>query len=166
MGLLDPDGRDLVSHKWSGADVVVPVGLAPELLAAAVAADPDGLAVVDGPREWTYRELDEDSNRLARVLIDVGVGPERAVGVALGRCAELVTAWWAVLKAGGVYVPVDRAHPAERIGTVLDTAEAVCTDPWRRACGGAALARSWTSTHWTCRASPRHRSAMQTGWRH
>ncbi len=126
VGLLDPDERDLVSHKWSGADVVVPVGLAPELLAAAVAADPDGLAVVDGPREWTYRELDEDSNRLARVLIDVGVGPERAVGVALGRCAELVTAWWAVLKAGGVYVPVDRAHPAERIGTVLDTAEAVC----------------------------------------
>ncbi|WP_131814078.1 AMP-binding protein, partial [Mycolicibacterium fortuitum] len=35
-------------------------------------------------------------------------------------------AWWAVLKAGGVYVPVDRTHPAERIATVLDTAEAVC----------------------------------------
>ncbi|WP_441964807.1 amino acid adenylation domain-containing protein [Mycolicibacterium houstonense] len=102
------------------------MGLAPELLAAAVAADPDGLALVDGARAFSYRELDEASNRLARALIEAGVGPERAVGVAIGRSAELVIAWWAVLKAGGVYVPVDRTHPADRISTVLDTVEAVC----------------------------------------
>ena len=35
-------------------------------------------------------------------------------------------AWWAVVKAGGVYVPVDRAHPVQRIATVLDTVDAVC----------------------------------------
>ena len=81
---------------------------------------------VDGVRQWSYRELDEASNRLARVLIEVGVGPERAVGVAMDRCAELVVAWWAVLKAGGIYVPVDRAHPVERIATVLDAVGAVC----------------------------------------
>ncbi|MGV0785254.1 condensation domain-containing protein, partial [Mycolicibacterium sp. XJ775] len=126
VGLLDGAERDLVLHRWSGASVDAQVGLAPELLATAVAADPDALAVVDHPREYTYRQLDEISNRLARVLIEAGVGPERAVGVALGRSAELVIAWWAVLKAGGVYVPVDRTHPAERIATVLDTVEAVC----------------------------------------
>ncbi|MED5814022.1 amino acid adenylation domain-containing protein, partial [Mycolicibacterium sp. 050232] len=126
VGLLDHDEQDLVLHRWSGAEMSAPVGLASELLAAAVAADPDGLAVVDGPRELSYRELDEVSNRLARALIEAGVGPERAVGVAMGRCAELVIAWWAVLKAGGVYVPVDPGYPAERIATVLDTAEAVC----------------------------------------
>ena len=60
------------------------------------------------------------------MLIEAGVGPERAVGVAMDRCAELVVAWWAVIKAGGVYVPVDRAHPVERIATVLDTVAAVC----------------------------------------
>ncbi|MDH6199286.1 amino acid adenylation domain-containing protein/thioester reductase-like protein [Mycobacterium frederiksbergense] len=126
VGLLDRGERDLVLHGWSGADVAAPVGLGPELLATAVAAGGDGLAVVDGARQWSYRELDEVSNRLARLLIEAGVGPERAVGVAMDRCAELVLAWWAVLKAGGVYVPVDRAHPAERIATVLDTAEAMC----------------------------------------
>ncbi|WP_160110878.1 non-ribosomal peptide synthase/polyketide synthase [Mycolicibacterium houstonense] len=126
VGLLDDDEQDLVLHKWSGAAVNAPVGLAPELLAAAATADPDAVAVVDGSRELSYRELDEASNRLARALIEAGVGPERAVGVAMGRCAELVVAWWAVLKAGGVYVPVDPGHPAERIATVLDTAEAVC----------------------------------------
>ena len=74
----------------------------------------------------SYRELDEWSTRLARVLIEAGVGPERAVGVAMDRCVELVVAWWAVVKAGGVYVPVDRAHPVERIATVLDAVDAVC----------------------------------------
>ena len=74
----------------------------------------------------SYRELDQWSTRLARVLIEAGVGPERAVGVAMDRCVELVVAWWAVVKAGGVYVPVDRAHPVERIATVLDAVAAVC----------------------------------------
>ena len=124
--LLDAGERELVLDRWSGADVGAPVGLGPELLAAAVAADPDAVAVVDGVRQWSYRELDEASNRLARVLIEAGVGPERAVGVAMGRCAELVVAWWAVLKAGGTYVPVDRGHPEARVAAVLDAVEAVC----------------------------------------
>ncbi len=126
VSLLDRGERDLVLSGWSGAGVGAPVGVAPQLLAAAVAADPDAVAVLDGAREVSYRELDEWSTRLARVLIEAGVGPERAVGVAMDRCVELVVAWWAVVKAGGVYVPVDRAHPVERIATVLDAVEAVC----------------------------------------
>src|ERR1700684_3736912 len=95
-------------------------GWARGLLGAAVAADPDAVAVIDGAREVSYRELDEWSTRLARVLIEAGVGPERAVGVAMDRRVELVVVWWAVVKAGGVYVPVDRAHPVERVAAVLD----------------------------------------------
>ncbi len=126
VSLLDRGERDLVLAGWSGAGVGAPVGVAPQLLAAAVAADPDAVAVVDGTRGVSYRELDEWSTRLARVLIEAGVGPERAVGVAMDRCVELVVAWWAVVKAGGVYVPVDQAHPVERIATVLDAVGAVC----------------------------------------
>ncbi|WP_439117402.1 amino acid adenylation domain-containing protein [Mycobacterium marseillense] len=131
--LLDRGERDLLLSRWSGAGVDAPVGLAPELLAAAVAADPDAVAVVDGDRALSYRELDESSTRLARALIDFGVGPERAVGVAIDRSAELVVAWWAVAKAGGVYVPVDQAQPLERVATVLDAVAAVCV----LACGSA-----------------------------
>ena len=126
VSLLDRGERDLVLSGWSGAGVGAPVGVAPELLAAAVAADPDAVAVLDGAREVSYRELDGWSTRLARVLIEAGVGPERAVGVAMDRCVELVAAWWAVVKAGGVYVPVDRAHPDKRIAAVLDAVGAVC----------------------------------------
>ena len=126
VSLLDRGERDLVLSEWSGAGVGAPVGVAPQLLAAAVAADPDAVAVIDGARTVSYRELDEWSTRLARVLIEAGVGPERAVGVAMDRCVELVVAWWAVVKAGGVYVPLDRAHPVARIATVLDAVAAVC----------------------------------------
>ena len=124
--LLDRGERDLVLSGWSGRAVGAPVGVAPQLLTAAVAANADAVAVIDGAREASYRELDEWSTRLARVLIDAGVGPERAVGVAIDRRAELLVAWWAVVKAGGVYVPVDRAHPVERITAVLDAVDAVC----------------------------------------
>ncbi|WP_143860265.1 non-ribosomal peptide synthetase, partial [Nocardia cerradoensis] len=136
VSLLATGERDLVLSEWSGARVAAPVGLAPQLLAAAVAACPDAPAVVDGAREVSYRELDQWSTRLARVLIEAGVGPERAVGVAMDRCVELVVAWWAVAKAGGVYVPLDQAHPVERITTVLDAVGAVCVV----ACGSDAVA--------------------------
>ncbi|HEY0224846.1 MAG TPA: amino acid adenylation domain-containing protein, partial [Mycobacterium sp.] len=126
VSLLDRGERDLVLSGWSGGAVGAPVGVAPQLLTAAVAANPDAVAVIDGAREASYRELDAWSTRLARVLIEAGVGPERAVGVAIDRRAELLVAWWAVVKAGGVYVPVDRAHPVERIAAVLDAVEAVC----------------------------------------
>ncbi|OBH51703.1 non-ribosomal peptide synthetase [Mycobacterium colombiense] len=126
VSVLERGERDLVTSAWSGAGATAPVGAAPELLAAAVSADPDAMAVVDGARGLSYRELDESSTRLARALIEAGVGPESAVGVAMDRCLELVVAWWAVLKAGGAYVPLDPAYPVERIATVLDTVAAVC----------------------------------------
>ncbi|WP_271035859.1 AMP-binding protein, partial [Mycolicibacterium hassiacum] len=126
VDLLGVGERDLVLSRWSGVGVAAAVGTAGWLWDSAVGADPDAVAVVDGGREFSYREVDEASNRLARLLIGLGVGPERAVGVAVPRCAELVVAWWAVIKAGGVFVPVDRSHPAARVGQVLDAAGAVC----------------------------------------
>lgn len=126
VSLLDRGERDLVLWGWSGARVGAPVGVVSQVLAAAVAADAEAVAVIDGARQVSYRELDEWSTRVARVLIEVGVGPARAVGVAMDRCAELVVAWWAVVKAGGVYVPVDVGHPVERVAAVLDAVDAVC----------------------------------------
>src|SRR4029077_11605187 len=58
VSLLDRGERDLVLTGWSGAGVTAPVGVAPALLAAAVAAAPDAVAVLDGARGVSYRELD------------------------------------------------------------------------------------------------------------
>ena len=90
------------------------------LFAAQAARTPEAEALVCGGVRLTFRELDERSNRLARHLRRLGVGPEVPVGVLMGRSADLVTALLAVLKAGGAYVPLDPTYPRERVALVLE----------------------------------------------
>ncbi|TDO36765.1 amino acid adenylation domain-containing protein [Paractinoplanes brasiliensis] len=90
-----------------------------ELVAAATRARPDAVALTGGETSLTYRELDERSDRLARRLRRLGVGPEVCVGVCLDRSWETVVACLAVVRAGGVYVPLDTAFPAERMEFML-----------------------------------------------
>ncbi|RXS57401.1 AMP-binding protein, partial [Streptomyces sioyaensis] len=85
-----------------------------ELFAAWVARTPQAPAVTDGRRTWSYRQLDTWANRLAHDLIGRGVGPERTVALVLPRSVELIVAELAVAKAGGAFLPVDPAYPAER----------------------------------------------------
>ncbi|WP_107982793.1 non-ribosomal peptide synthetase [Rhodococcus sp. OK519] len=99
--------------------------LLPDLLAAAADADPDAAAVVSGERETTYRELDERSSRLARLLVSRGAGPEDTVAIALTRSLESVVAVWAVAKAGAAFVPVDPNYPADRVAHMVSDSGAV-----------------------------------------
>ena len=98
-------------------DTAVPVpGLTvPELFARQVERDPDAVAMVSGDSTVSYRELDERSGRLAEALRRRNVGPETVVAVAMPRSVDLAVALLAVVKAGGAYLPVDPAFPAERI---------------------------------------------------
>ncbi len=96
-----------------------------ELLTAGADLAPDTVAVRCGDSALTYRELDEWSNRLARVLIDSGVGPETIVALAFPRSAEMVHCVWAVAKTGAAYVPIDPAHPIERIRHIVGDSGAV-----------------------------------------
>jgi amino acid adenylation domain-containing protein len=93
-----------------------------ELFEAQVARTPEAEALVAGGERWTYRQLDERANRLARYLRSLAVGPEARVGVFLERSADLVAGLLGVLKAGGAYVPLDPAYPAERLGFMLEDA--------------------------------------------
>ncbi|MBA8923573.1 amino acid adenylation domain-containing protein [Kutzneria viridogrisea] len=85
--------------------------------------EPDAVALVDAGIELTYREVNERANRLAWLLIEQGIGPERIVALRMRRSAELVIALLAVLKAGGAYLPVDPEYPAERISFMLSDAQ-------------------------------------------
>ncbi|MEV6136987.1 AMP-binding protein [Nocardia sp. NPDC051990] len=119
-GELEPAQRaDPVTH--AGAPALPPVQLF-DLLTAAVAQNPDATAIVFGGRHLTYRELDERSNRLARVLIALGAGPETIVAMGIPRSPELVLAIWATAKSGAAFLPVDPNHPPERIiGMLADS---------------------------------------------
>ncbi|MFC9964186.1 amino acid adenylation domain-containing protein [Nocardia ignorata] len=101
-----------------------PPALLPDVFAAAVNDNPTGIAVVSGDTELTYRELDTRSNQLARLLIRSGAGPEHPVLVATGRTADEVVAWWAVVKTGAPYVPVDPRYPAGRIEQMVTDSRA------------------------------------------
>jgi amino acid adenylation domain-containing protein/non-ribosomal peptide synthase protein (TIGR01720 family) len=127
LGALDllpaPERRQL--DQWSGAELDVPHETYPELFAAQVARTPDRTALVCGTRRLTYAELEEQANRLAHLLVERGVGPERIVALRLPRTADLVIALLAVWKAGGIYLPVDPELPEERIAFVLADAAPV-----------------------------------------
>ncbi|WP_280347236.1 non-ribosomal peptide synthetase [Nocardia neocaledoniensis] len=106
-------------HLGDGAAPPV-TGTLPEILVRGTGYGQQRIAVRDNGREFTYGTLDEDSARLARVLIAEGVGPETVVAVAIPRSYEAILAFWAVAKAGGVYLPVDPTYPADRVRHMLE----------------------------------------------
>ncbi|HEY0607234.1 MAG TPA: condensation domain-containing protein, partial [Herpetosiphonaceae bacterium] len=100
-----------------------------QLFEAHVSRAPDAPAVVwmeHGQAQHTlsYAELNARANQLAHALQDRGVGPEMCVGVCLDRSPALVIALLAVLKAGGAYLPLDPAYPADRLKFMLDDSRA------------------------------------------
>ncbi|MEE6138710.1 amino acid adenylation domain-containing protein [Mycobacterium sp. 050128] len=97
----------------------------PAMFAAQVARTPDGVALVDGDRSWTYRELDEAAERLARVLVSKGARPGECVALLFNRSAEAIIAMVAVLKSGAAYLPIDPAMPDARLEFMLGDATPV-----------------------------------------
>ena len=75
----------------------------------------EAVALRCGERSWTYRELDEASNRLAHLLAAHGAGPGQCVALLFTRSAEAIVAILAVLKTGAAYLPIDPAVPAARL---------------------------------------------------
>ncbi|MEU9110199.1 AMP-binding protein, partial [Streptomyces xanthophaeus] len=98
----------------------------PELFERRVAGDRDAVAVVFEDQSVSYGELDERANRLARLLIERGAGPEQVVAVAVPRSVDLVVTLLAVMKTGAAYLPLDPGYPAERLTFMLDDTRPVC----------------------------------------
>ncbi|MFJ5808491.1 amino acid adenylation domain-containing protein [Streptomyces sp. NPDC093093] len=93
-----------------------------EVFAQQARAHPNAVAVVRGGRQWTYGELDARANRLARALLAQGLRPEDVVAVVGERDLGWTAAVLGVLKAGGVYLPVEPRFPAERVAAMLGRA--------------------------------------------
>ncbi len=128
IDLLDADEHaDL--DGWGNRAVLtrpafMPVSI-PVLFAGQVARAPDAVAISCGQRSWSYRELDEASNRLAHLLVARGAGPGRCVALLLERSAEAIIAILAVLKTGAAYVPIDPSLPDARVGFTVEDAAAI-----------------------------------------
>ncbi|HYH82550.1 MAG TPA: amino acid adenylation domain-containing protein [Longimicrobium sp.] len=123
IALLSPAERARIVGEWNRTEAAAPVDLHLHARFEAHAArDPRAVAVVSGDVSLSYGELDERANRLAHHLQRLGVGPEARVGVCLPWHPDLLVALLATLKAGGVYVPLDPALPAERLAYMADDA--------------------------------------------
>ncbi|MDY7096423.1 MAG: condensation domain-containing protein, partial [Acidobacteriota bacterium] len=89
-----------------------------------VDASPDAVAVQEADETFTYGRLEERANRMASLLVQLGIRRGQAVGLHLERGGEMAAAALAVMKTGGFYVPLHPSFPPERVATILETAEA------------------------------------------
>jgi amino acid adenylation domain-containing protein len=116
LPLLTPAEEQLMLVEWNRTAADLPHDRClHEHFQDRAAAQPDAVAVWEGGEATTFAEVNARANRLARHLAGLGVAPGSVVGVALPRSADLLVALLAVLKAGGCYLPMDPAYPAERL---------------------------------------------------
>jgi len=123
-GLMSDADAEWLRAVSAGDEFSTPASTLPGLVAQRAALTPDAVAVVYEGRQYSYREIDDEANRLAHWLIEQGIGTEDRVAVLLDKSPELVVTALGVLKAGGVYLPVDPTYPDDRLTFILDDAEA------------------------------------------
>ncbi|MBZ4422889.1 non-ribosomal peptide synthetase, partial [Myxococcus sp. RHSTA-1-4] len=117
LPLMGEEEQRRLVREWSGKTVEYPreAGLH-ELFEAQAQRTPNAVAVEYAGQGLTYEELNRRANQLAHHLRGMGVGPEVRVGLCVERSLELVVSVLGILKAGGVYVPLDASYPLERLG--------------------------------------------------
>lgn len=125
MDLLDDDDHDRLDE-WGNRAVLTepaaePVSI-PVVFAVQVERAPETVALVCRDRSWTYRELDQITNRIAHLLAGNGAGPGEVVGLLVPRSGEAIIGLLAILKTGAAYLPIDPAHPDERIKFMMSDA--------------------------------------------
>ncbi|WP_156673265.1 non-ribosomal peptide synthetase, partial [Mycobacterium sp. E3251] len=128
VDLLEADERARLDQIGNRAVLAAPADAStsiPESFAAQADRTPDATALSSGTRSWTYRELDEASNRLGHLLAGRGAAAGQCVALLFDRSAEAIVSILAVLKTGAAYLPIDPAHPAARIGFMLADAAPV-----------------------------------------
>jgi len=84
---------------------------------------PDSLALSSGSLSLTYKELDARANRMAHYLQSIGIGPDSVVALCMDRSIDQIMSALAIVKAGGAYLPIDPAYPAQRISYMLEDAK-------------------------------------------
>jgi amino acid adenylation domain-containing protein len=125
ISLLTTEERVRLVGKWNKEEAAsVRHTLIHELFEQQVDRTPDALAIVCGEEELTYRELDERANQLGHYLRTVGVRPEVKVALCLEPSLDMIVGILGVVKAGGVYVPLDPLNPVERLSYLWDNSEA------------------------------------------
>ncbi|MFL6193837.1 MAG: amino acid adenylation domain-containing protein [Thermoanaerobaculia bacterium] len=122
--LLSTQERQQIVREWNDTAAPVGDGTIHGLFEERADRQPDSLAAVWEDHSLTYAGLEERSNRLARLLRDLGVAPGVPVAVWMERSLDMIVAVLGILKAGGHYLPLDASWPAERAEAILAASRA------------------------------------------
>jgi amino acid adenylation domain-containing protein len=122
LPLLTPEELDLELVRWNDTACEPWPGCAHERFEQWAVRTPEAVAAELGVEQITYAELNEQANRIARRLRGLGVGPEVLVGVGMAPSLRRLAVLLGILKAGGGYVPLDPALPAERLSFMISDA--------------------------------------------
>ena len=95
-------------------------GCAHDLISAVAARQPNHVALIQGSRRWSYRELEEHSNNAAATLLGLGIPAGSLVGIHADSAMETIAALLGVLKAGCGFVPLDPSWPRDRVITLIE----------------------------------------------
>jgi len=124
LRMLGEEEREQLVGGWNATAAKYPKELTwVQLFESQVARTPEAVALVFGDQRLSYRELNGRANQLAHHVRRLGVGPEGLVGICAERSVEMVVGILGVLKAGGAYLPMDPAYPAERLTFMLEDAK-------------------------------------------
>lgn len=121
--ILDGPERDQLLA-WSGGEQFREGAYLHKLFEQQAETTPDADAVVFGAERLTYAQLNRRANQLAHYLQSLGAGPEAVIGLCVERSVDMIVGMLAILKAGAVYLPLEPRYPAERIGYMVQDAQA------------------------------------------
>lgn len=121
ISILSREEKDMLVYQFNNTKVPYPENKGiHQLFEDQVIKTPDNIAVVYEENILTYKQLNEASNQLARVLREKGVTRNTIVGILINRSVEMVIGIMAILKAGSAYLPIDPEYPEDRIQYILD----------------------------------------------
>ena len=129
LPLLCEADRQQLLVEWNQTDVTFAGDTLLDAFTRNVNRHPHGVAAMGMQNQvmvyLTFAELDRRSNQLAHYLVDLGVEEEAPVGLCLDRSPEFLVGLLGILKAGGVYLPLDATAPPERLSHMLEDASPV-----------------------------------------
>lgn len=127
LKIQTPEEKDYLIHQLNQTGLKVPdFKNIHSVFSKQVKKLPDRIAAADEERSLTYRELDEQSDLLAAVLLDKGVKNGRVIGLLMDRTVDMIIGMLGILKAGGAYLPLDLEAPFNRISYMLKESNALC----------------------------------------
>lgn len=125
LPILSEKEKQQILREWNNTQTDFPQDKCiHELFEEQVEKTPDAVAVIFEEEKLTYRELNSRANQLANYLQKLGVKPEELVGICVERSLEMIVGLLGIIKAGGVYVPLDPGYPPERIDYMLVDSQA------------------------------------------